>query len=354
MRYFLGANTSRGFYSLYDQQESEDTVWYIKGGPGNGKSTFMKTVAAAAKKAGRTVELVFCSGDPSSLDAIRIPEDRMIYVDATSPHIQEPSLPGVRGRYLDLSQYYRPGVRREEDAIREQFQLYRSHYRRSYELLRAAELASPERIPGLMDDLSTKNLDSMAEELAEELAISDIGGRERRIFISALTCEGPVLYTDTLAETGGLFVLESAVGLGPALLSALAEKCRRKGARMVLCPDPLEPERPEALLLPENGAAFLCRRKKGSLGIPVQRRIELDTADIKERILSCRESFRACEKLRSSLLEQATAELKNARICHDRLEEIYHPYVDFRGVTACCHRHIKSLGYPLPDSAELP
>ena len=42
IRYFLGANSPSGFYSLYDQlisPEEARAVYILKGGPGCGKST---------------------------------------------------------------------------------------------------------------------------------------------------------------------------------------------------------------------------------------------------------------------------------------------------------------------------
>ena len=43
-RYFLGGNTAFGFASFYGQfcRGPEDFLWVIKGGPGCGKSSFMK------------------------------------------------------------------------------------------------------------------------------------------------------------------------------------------------------------------------------------------------------------------------------------------------------------------------
>ena len=92
IRYFLGGNTGAGFYSLYDgftDSEAGDFLWIIKGGPGCGKSSFMKRIARSAEGAGMTVERVLCSGDPESLDGIYIREARCAYVDGTAPHVQE-------------------------------------------------------------------------------------------------------------------------------------------------------------------------------------------------------------------------------------------------------------------------
>ncbi|MCQ2420706.1 MAG: hypothetical protein MJ118_06190, partial [Clostridia bacterium] len=73
---FLGANTAKGFYSLYDSFCSgpDDFLWVLKGGPGCGKSSFMRKIGKAAEDAGLDVEYVICSGDPDSLDGIYIPQ----------------------------------------------------------------------------------------------------------------------------------------------------------------------------------------------------------------------------------------------------------------------------------------
>ena len=45
-RYFLGANSASGFFSLYDRfPEPGEFLTVIKGGPGCGKSTFMSMLA---------------------------------------------------------------------------------------------------------------------------------------------------------------------------------------------------------------------------------------------------------------------------------------------------------------------
>ena len=89
VRYYLGANSPGGFYSLYDQLldpgEAEELL-ILKGGPGCGKSTLMGQVAARAEEQGLRVEYIRCSGDPDSLDAILLPDRRAAIVDGTAPH----------------------------------------------------------------------------------------------------------------------------------------------------------------------------------------------------------------------------------------------------------------------------
>ena len=68
MRWFLGANSAEGFRSLYEDfcRSEGDFLRIIKGGPGCGKSSFMRHIGEAAEKKGLEVEYILCSGDPDS------------------------------------------------------------------------------------------------------------------------------------------------------------------------------------------------------------------------------------------------------------------------------------------------
>lgn len=87
--FFLGANAPTGFYSLYDtlvNLDAKEQIYFIKGGPGCGKSSFMQHIAKGAQAAGFDVEYIHCSADPESLDAIHIPALQIVYADSTAPH----------------------------------------------------------------------------------------------------------------------------------------------------------------------------------------------------------------------------------------------------------------------------
>ena len=151
-RYFLGGNTARGFVSFYDGfcRGPEDFLWVIKGGPGCGKSSFMKTIGRAAEDAGLDTEYVLCSGDPDSVDGVYIPAWHTGYVDGTAPHVIEAVTPGAAGLYLDLGQFYdRIALQKERRAIEDLQRRYKCLYRDAYAQL--AALTAPEtsmEIPG--------------------------------------------------------------------------------------------------------------------------------------------------------------------------------------------------------------
>ena len=92
--FFLGANSGRGFQSLFDRfcaPENYRDLLVLKGGPGAGKSTMMRKIGAAMEERGEQVEYLYCSGDPQSLDGVHIPRIKTAIVDGTAPHVVERS-----------------------------------------------------------------------------------------------------------------------------------------------------------------------------------------------------------------------------------------------------------------------
>lgn len=85
---FPGGNTSQGFYSFYDyiiDQQEANRIFVIKGGPGVGKSTFMRKIGEAMLERGYDVEFHCCSSDNDSLDGIVIPAIKVALLDGTAP-----------------------------------------------------------------------------------------------------------------------------------------------------------------------------------------------------------------------------------------------------------------------------
>ena len=107
--FFLGANSGSGFCSLFPQfcrPADHRDLLVLKGGPGCGKSTVMARLGRAMEELGEEVEYLHCSGDPDSLDGIRIPRLGVAAVDGTAPHVVEPRYPAAVDRYVDLGAFY--------------------------------------------------------------------------------------------------------------------------------------------------------------------------------------------------------------------------------------------------------
>ena len=115
---FACINSGQGFRSYFDTFLGKmQYVYVIKGGPGTGKSGFMRRIRKEAQKRGEESLPIFCSSDPESLDGLILKERRIAFVDGTSPHVQEPAQPGVDGEILNFGEFWeseRLGSEREE------------------------------------------------------------------------------------------------------------------------------------------------------------------------------------------------------------------------------------------------
>ena len=84
--FFLAANSGQGFFSLYDGFPGDGVFLHVvKGGPGTGKSGFLRRIRKAAQERGLDTETILCSGDPDSLDGLCVPALRQAWVDGTAP-----------------------------------------------------------------------------------------------------------------------------------------------------------------------------------------------------------------------------------------------------------------------------
>jgi len=97
VKVFPGGNTAYGFHSFYDYIIEPDAtrIFVIKGGPGVGKSTFMRKIGETLLEQGFDCEYHCCSSDNGSLDGLVIPAIRVALLDGTAPHVVDPKNPGA-------------------------------------------------------------------------------------------------------------------------------------------------------------------------------------------------------------------------------------------------------------------
>ena len=107
--YFPGNNTPLGFFSYYryilGQREAHKIIC-IKGGPGSGKSTFMKKTAKAFADLGEDIDYLHCSADEDSLDGVVLRNRKVALIDGTSPHITDPVTPGAVDKIVNLGEFW--------------------------------------------------------------------------------------------------------------------------------------------------------------------------------------------------------------------------------------------------------
>jgi len=340
-RYFLGANSAQGFHSLYGGFGEDLFLHVIKGGPGTGKSTLMRRLGAEAEQRGLDVEYLLCSGDPDSLDGLCIPALRQAWIDGTAPHVREPSVFGADGDYVNLSRFCRlPLPACDRAAIAHLHRAYRDTYRRAYACLAAAGRLRRAAVPAFPDCGAAEKAERRVLGILRRHTRARTGrGQLQKRFLSALSCRGKLRLSDEVEKLCKLFYsLDDALLLaGPTLLRAAGEAVGR-GLDVILCPSPLEPDVPEAVLLPQDGLALLSG---GGWELPGQRHVRLDALVPAALLQEHRASIRGCRRLAQGALDAGLDALARAKEQHDELELLVRPHMDFAALGSFTERLVR-------------
>ena len=345
LHYFLGANGGAGFQSLYepfvDPARNRD-VLVLKGGPGAGKSSFMKYIGKKAEEAGEDVEYIWCSGDPDSLDAVRLPRVGVIAVDGTAPHVVEPQYPAAVDRYVNLGEFYDiAACKAAREEILGHTGAYKAAYGRAYQALGAAaaveETIRTIAAAGLDRERLTRRAAGIA---ARELSRGAGGGGQTDFrYLGGPTHKGVVTRLDTVAALcPRVYAIQDSWGLSHELLGPLYRAALAAGHDLVACPDPNRPRALLHLLVPGLGLAFVTLRERQEFPGEVYRRFHLDQLVDKKLIRQSRARLRFHRRVWQALLEEGIAALGEAKANHDLLEAVYNPHVDFEGVYALAER----------------
>ncbi|MDH7479052.1 MAG: hypothetical protein QHH02_03495, partial [Syntrophomonadaceae bacterium] len=108
---YPGGNTALGFYSLFESAlEGMRRIIIIKGGPGTGKSTLIRSIGMAMVDRGYNVEFLHCASDNQSLDGVIIPAGKVAVVDGTAPHVLDPRYPGAVDEIVNLGDHWNDSI----------------------------------------------------------------------------------------------------------------------------------------------------------------------------------------------------------------------------------------------------
>ena len=83
----------------------QNGVVVITGGPGTGKSFFMRMIADEAEKKGKKVIYYYCSSDQGSLDGITV-DGKIAILDGTAPHDADATVPAAAEDIIDLGAFW--------------------------------------------------------------------------------------------------------------------------------------------------------------------------------------------------------------------------------------------------------
>lgn len=342
--FFLGACTPQCFLSYADTLFDElSQLYIIKGGSGCGKSTFMRRIGAEAEARGLDVSYILCSSDPGSLDGVLLPALSVGFVDGTAPHVLEPRLCGGGANYLNFGEFYdEAGLRANAGEIRLAQRENAAQYPHVIACLAAADRVLESVRAEIAAPRYAEEMDAIAQCLALS-ALRPVGDkpRIRQRFLEAVTPEGGWFCAETPAALcRRVYVLRDDYLLAPQLLNALLQRAEALGHECIVCHSPLQPkDAPAHLLIPTADAAFVCDSEARPYEGEAFCRIDLSST----LPPALRTELQFCLDTTHTLLKQAVSHMHRAKHCHDRVEELCRPFVDFSGVDRLTEKTLKTL-----------
>ena len=330
-----------GFFSYYNyilDQEDALRIFVIKGGPGVGKSTFMKKIAERMLELGYDAEFMHCSSDNNSLDGVVIPAVRVALIDGTAPHIVDPKNPGAVDEIIHLGDYWdEEGMRRHRDEILKTNKQVGRLFTRAYKYIKAAAFIQEDMAEIYGRAVNKAAVNRAAAELIKNLfgdiPIASEEGRQRHLFASAISPKGLVNYLDSLLTTDRVYVVQGQLGTGTErLLEKVREAAVERGFKVESYYCALFPTKLEHLVIPGISTSLTTFNRYHSADILGYEVIDLDEF-VDQRVMAGDAGVIAYNRMRfDELLEEAVSTIAKAKSLHDHLETYYIPNMDFGAV----------------------
>lgn len=344
--YFAAGNSFFGFKSYFDHifgTENNNRLYILKGGPGCGKSTFMKKVGLFCEKEGYTVEYYRCSSDPDSLDGIAIKELRTAIADGTSPHAIEPKFAGAFEEIIDLGKSWdteklSKNLMQIKDLSERKSLLYKKAYNFLNVCRKINSLSSEICSKHILTEKLEKSTDRLIKGILGKKALSNnenIGIKELRI-IDSFSGKGKI-HLCTLENMAKICIFIKAPdflsGSVDIFMNTLVRKLSDLNANMIVCPGIPDTSTTGGIYLIDEGISItpysnelveLCDKNCKKCRIINTLRF-MNT----EKVSKKRSELKFYTKLYGAFEEKATNALYEASKIHSELEKLYGECTDY-------------------------
>lgn len=323
-RYFIGANTSAGFVNYTDEILCGlKKVYIIKGGPGTGKSTFMKRIVDYAGKQGMSAEEFFCSSDSGSLDGVVLRDSGIGIIDGTPPHSADPKYPGAREEIIDFGAFWNTNMLEARfPEIKELSDRKSGLFATAYKYLSVCRSIRNEREALL----SACRKNDKARAAVCRLFRRAGQGKGFRLIprqISAVGMNGITEFDTIEKKAAEIWLVSDRRGTSGTLFGMMVREAEKLGLETHISRNYLL--EPDALYFPEPGIAVLSSCDAGIASRIINTDRFIDPVKLAEK----RAAMRFLVKLENELFSRALGVFSEIKSCHFAVEDIYRQAMDF-------------------------
>lgn len=349
LKYFLGANSSEGFVSKFDNCYNAKDGWHayiIKGGPGTGKSSFMKYVAAKATE--QNVKCIYCpcSSDPDSLDAVIMPDKKIVILDGTAPHTLDPVYPAVCEEILNFGEFWDGDKLKTLPEIIEITDKNKALHATASRYLQAVGQLMLDNYKTALSCTQKEKVQHFAEKLCSRYIPKKDGKPYEWVrFIGGIGPKGFITFPETVENTCDNLVIISDryYVTSNIIMEQVRKTALQNGYEIITLKNPFLPNIiTDHILIPELNLAFVTENDYISFTSDA-RRIHSRRFTINKLLHQSKERLKFNKKATNHLLASASATLKEAKLVHDDLESHYIGAMNFENLNKFAEKFCKKI-----------
>lgn len=355
--FFLATKTCEGFFSVFDHLYYPKEGWFcyvLKGGPGTGKSTLMKKIAEKAEKLHVETELIHCSSDPKSLDAVIFPSLKTCVADGTAPHIIEPQHPGISEKIINLGDFWNEKkLRKNSETLIRLFEENEHFHKKASVYLKALGGIKKSQNTITKDAIDYEKINASTNKLSQAVFGNvkyEKAANEKFRFMEAITPDGYTILEDSINYgVKNTYIIEDKYGVvSNQIMQKVRSEAVKRNMNIISFPDAMSPENYlRAVYLPEISATFISKNPKteSDLFKNLKNVKKINTAKfLNQDIIKSHKNLLAFyEKISDELLKKATQNLSLALKNHDKIEEIYISAMDYKKVNKTADKLISAI-----------
>ncbi len=318
IRFFAAANGYDGFRSYFDSVFNSadfEKIYVLKGGPGTGKSSFMKAIKKEMQAIGCSCESIYCSSDPMSLDGVicEYGDKKIAILDGTTPHERDAIIPGSIDEIVNLGDAWdTEWLTAEKDKILDLNKEKKNAYKTAYSYLKICGSTVKQKEFLMAIARNSKKLKIGQKSKAET--------KTKIRLVSSFGKYGSYRF-DTLEKLSEkIFSVIGEDIYAYKLMNEIYENLKNNGGEIIQCPSPFDKNKTEALYHTESKTAYVI----GGNGEKIQAEKYFTVKDKTDA-----ERIRVLEEIYNSSIKESERWFNIASDMHFRLEDIYSRAMNF-------------------------